>query len=1483
VPKFGSHTPFGRHKFGSYVRLGASPLTSTRKPTGSFSARGYYLLNGATARTLAPGAAILTSFGTFIRGIDVASQALKNAVESSFLSYDVKVYLQDASASPKWVDLTDVTEFRGKNALVNMGRIEYIGERHVGAVQQRMGNIVASDVDGFWSRPWVESSGSTTSKIRASYDANWNFLDGSAADTKWNLSINGQQTALFHHKVAVRVEFQTKGGVPEIATMGVFLVESVERDGESQTATISLAPLTKPLLDTKADVVKEGAGWYRNRNIRFLAEELLKVEYAEANGQLPSTWDIENIIDFRVPLEGRQAWLNSHLGRPPERMIDATLGPNTQAVWVTDPVKIARAHVLWEYGNNSDALGSISVTPGSPTVTGAGTAWESGDHPVRVGDSLIIPRPFTTGDGGSVSDNDDRYVIVSINSDTSLTLDKPANGSAAETGLKYSINRLYLGVGDELYEYNQSTDVYYKIGSLQVPDSYIFRIWHNVSDTEYPIWGVHVTNLHSQDDNQFEQMKIFRFKWDGTTPVFDIWGEGASLNASTGLFTYRNSDLRQISGNKWHFIGNWDGFAGGVQSTPMTLPFTQTLVNMSLWEADRDSERLNWVHKNNYITSKASFGSVDVEAVKDLFASGNPVGADDPQDRALLGHWHVVNWNSSVHPNGVDVSIRARYSMGQIGAVEFNPNWGTNGVIFYPVITAPAVDTDTNKHTEQEHFVSYRFIDLSQDDPDDPSPGTPDFQQVEGTNLQISGNNYGSGYLPMASASDPDSDHIFIAASRFAPGLVATDAIQTAILRFEDLTLSVTPNEPTSVTQFYRYPVSTNGKVVLEMKAGPTNLSTITFAAEEFPGDGVAPFPYFIHSHEIDGAGIGTVYTSNTMLQGLISINIGAEAVPDKLFVMNPSRGQVVMIDDDRTDQSPISGDPAPILSTIPAVEDASFVMHGQVSFSKNTIELYWTSSPLPYFTIPDRIEGRFLLSRFSPIWPARVAVADFSDMSLWDGIRHAAEVTNSRFGFRPDGNFYLKSLPRFHNSSYTFSNVDGDKIQSISVEDGNDDIVNEAIRIPYIAELGDIDITVRTGPNSKVKNFNFDAVQRTERPINIRLYCVRGGSVKRAEWLYITLRGIVKTKLRAAYIAGQEFVRVENPLDTVYGSFISVNGVDTNDDEISASNRAGRELIYSTVPLVLADVGMDVETAYIQVDSVTFPDLSTVAPDNLSRPLVSGDVLIVGNFGSGISYEYMVVTGMSADRIYVSRGSGGGDQSTVIAHAVGEEVRILRNNNDIFTFSNLSASLNFSIADEVTIEHPDENVWSENVTLDPANFQIIQIHDDGAFRLIDGSFVAIGGDTTPHSTGISIKATYTGPSGDRSKEKFKEGDIIRISAAGIVASPQPASKRTFSDLPSQARHNKRTDDNDNVFLSPRMAEFIVRREVQDNSEPRYLFTIQSILTPWLMPMDIVDIQDLALLPRATEHKESTYITNISFNVQTRGLQTITTRGTKPY
>lgn len=162
-------------------------------------------------------------------------------------------------------------------------------------------------------------------------------------------------------------------------------------------------------------------------------------------------------------------------------------------VWIGAPTR-------WENVTPIYAVGTVTVTNGSPTVTGSGTSWL---------DRRIAATQLFKGPDGAF------YPIQSVNSNTSITLTTNYAGATAGPGASYTIRRTF-GIGTDPDEYashavflaRQNNDLYlagqlswglFDAASVTIPDGCVLKIPDAYSplkvgsfdpaDTEYAMSG----------------------------------------------------------------------------------------------------------------------------------------------------------------------------------------------------------------------------------------------------------------------------------------------------------------------------------------------------------------------------------------------------------------------------------------------------------------------------------------------------------------------------------------------------------------------------------------------------------------------------------------------------------------------------------------------------------------------------------------------------------------------------------------------------------------------------------------------------------------------------------------------------------------------------------------------------------------------------------------------------------------------------------
>ena len=128
-------------------------------------------------------------------------------------------------------------------------------------------------------------------------------------------SFGGTQTNMNRRPCKSSVEIQYSDGSSEEFDLGSFLIETIQTDAETGTATINLTSLIQPMMEADASTVKDGQSWYQNRHVGFLVYELLKSVYVDKEtGQLPDNF----IISTSDMKTSDDSYTFSTFGRPPE-------------------------------------------------------------------------------------------------------------------------------------------------------------------------------------------------------------------------------------------------------------------------------------------------------------------------------------------------------------------------------------------------------------------------------------------------------------------------------------------------------------------------------------------------------------------------------------------------------------------------------------------------------------------------------------------------------------------------------------------------------------------------------------------------------------------------------------------------------------------------------------------------------------------------------------------------------------------------------------------------------------------------------------------------------------------------------------------------------------------------------------------------------------------------------------------------------------
>lgn len=299
------------------------------------------------------------------------SDEIKNRLKSlGILSYEIKVYIQDSNGV--YVDFSDREELDGTNRLMSIGSITHAseGKTATGSFYTTVGDIVMDNNDNFWDEPITGLK--TVTGATASFDV-----------TK-----GGHMSVFQRNKLKVAMRLQMENGNFVETPLGVFLVDEIIFN--QNTVSIKTVGLAKPLMEQSAESVKDGISWHTNKPIKFLVEELLKLEYGQLKGsaannryRVPTSYIIPDEIPIATANNDRTS---SSFGRPPEWDGD---------VWRNDGLT-TRA-LLWSYstlgsdqsGNDKDTLYMgcddelWRYSPGTDTYTSIDTSTITTTYKIR--------------------------------------------------------------------------------------------------------------------------------------------------------------------------------------------------------------------------------------------------------------------------------------------------------------------------------------------------------------------------------------------------------------------------------------------------------------------------------------------------------------------------------------------------------------------------------------------------------------------------------------------------------------------------------------------------------------------------------------------------------------------------------------------------------------------------------------------------------------------------------------------------------------------------------------------------------------------------------------------------------------------------------------------------------------------------------------------------------------------------------------------
>ena len=241
-------------------------------------------------------------------------------------SYEILVYIKDTN--DKWVDFSN--RVLSKNTLLaNLSTIKFSNENNslTPVMVSQLSSIDMGNSKGFWDKPFPTMY----------------TEDGSTAS--FTTSKGSQLSIVEDHDIQFRIKLTT-GKSEEIYNLVTLRIESIVTT--ETRATLTLRSYSQILKERSAEKVKTRDGWYQYKTIPFLVRELLKLEFSDENGELPSTFTIPQTIELTNPDNER---VFSILGRPPtnidtnsdgiaEKTYDSTLTPRWILGLSCDPTAI---------------------------------------------------------------------------------------------------------------------------------------------------------------------------------------------------------------------------------------------------------------------------------------------------------------------------------------------------------------------------------------------------------------------------------------------------------------------------------------------------------------------------------------------------------------------------------------------------------------------------------------------------------------------------------------------------------------------------------------------------------------------------------------------------------------------------------------------------------------------------------------------------------------------------------------------------------------------------------------------------------------------------------------------------------------------------------------------------------------------------------------------------------------------------------------
>lgn len=1068
-----------------------------------------------------------------------------NSIEKDYVSYSIKVYIKDDGVpsfstnlfakprNPEWVDFTDIFEYNGKNLLKSLDTITHKSEGQAG-ISQFLGTInklVMDNSNGFWNKPipynsrfngFLDVSAVRPPAFGHSVPTSLNTINGNIA--YFTLSKNYSRTIYEGKLIKIDIQLDLQDGSISTQNAGVFVINNIELDINNRSAEMKIESLSMLLKSAEANKVKDGYHWYRNKEFSFLVTKLLESYYGSP---LPSTFIInKNIIMENTGESTSDNRLLSFYNRPP-----GFDGEN----WNYNPDP-CEALLLWQY--NTGTLSS--TTDYGNTLTFSSPLPTSGLRPI-IGDVIRIKSGINEG----------IYTIQSISGAVATIF--PYLKGKIDTAMDYTITRVYMGIGPELWVWKPETNEYYKIidydfdnisssSNSQLHKSFLYgteteyyrykikRLWFN--SNKNTIIGVmctdHIYYLNTNTSNEAKiNSPVVFYKdifvtYDSTSNNCHRYKVRSTEipNVFTGEFCLREGDNASYN----YLIGKL--LSDRESGENIALPYDQKMIACPKYHNSSDAT-FNYVGSVNTIDS-------DITDRSDLYTFGNE----------FKRGYHIVQLNNN--------DKLFRYSMGQKGFIEFHEDGNSeNGTIFICQMTRSA-----------SGVLSYEFkiktIAVDENLTNQPA----DISYSTGSTIKIGSLNA----HPISGCAERDGSH------KIHVGLIAWNKVDTNNSNCYICSITYSSGTYTLNLDTPLFNAATNASdtfvTPIDFSVDGVTIDMLVFKRDNLTSTN--NHTAYTFAHYVTGSYVESSKTFAGPLKGLVWEN----ASTDYFYFHDAGNNVLVYSPIQTSSQLSIIADNGanPVNNAVFLSSNLILDINSKNNKSTPGAIVYGVSAykPMPVdnqYNI--NVSENYNLWKYDINYTPICELADFSDLSIYDALGLIAEATNHIIGFHED-NFFYVSKDLYGEPIYIFkNNSDNKRLIKSSISTGFDEIYNYVAITPNSvnftepsASLGLVErTTIEQDDGSVVEEKSPDVElvikQDDKNQKRIKLICIQGGKIsdKKLHFKFINYSNTFETQLTSLF-DDSNYIYINSGMDSIktgdivyfYSNEKTINNVDESD-----------------------------------------------------------------------------------------------------------------------------------------------------------------------------------------------------------------------------------------------------------------------------------------------------------------------------------------------